>query len=347
MQTIHWTKRVFAAALLLVSGTLLMPPTARAFEGGGDVSELAWEQSSQNITYKDAHGTPIDPIAYAKQHGWTVCRLRLLVNPPGGELSQTLSYDLALAKHIKTAHMKLILDIFYSDGWTDPGTQPAPAAWANQSYPKLRQTVYSYTHDVLTAFRNNGTLPEYVQIGNEISNGMLWPVGKLTNQAQFIGLIQSGIAGVRAVSPLPKIILHCNNGAHTDLVTWFYSTIASQCAYDVVGLSYYPKNGTTLAELKTAMTAYDGKFGGRPIMLVEYGYKYAFGVTAGKDYPNTPAGQGQCTAAVMQIMRSHPQGAGVIYWGALKVTGGWGAESVFDYQNAAVKPAFFALGGRR
>jgi len=346
MQITGWRKCVAAAAVLLAAGALLMP-SARAFDSGGDVSELTWEQNSQKITYKDAYGAAIDPITFAKQQGWTTCRLRLLVHPPGGELSQTLSYDLALAKQIKAVHLKLILDIFYSDGWTDPGHQPAPAAWAAQSYPQLRQTVYAYTKNVLLAFQSNGTLPNYVQIGNEISNGMLWPVGTLANTPQFIGLIQSGIAGVRAVSPKPKIILHCNNGAHVDVVTWFYSTIASQCAYDVVGLSYYPENGTTLQDLKSAMNAYDGKFGGRPIMLVEYGYPHGFGVTAGKDYWNTPVGQGECTAAVMQIMRSHPQGAGVVYWGALKVTGGWGAESVFDYQTNTIEPAFYALGSRR
>lgn len=336
-----------ALAVLLLAGMALLTPSVRAYEGGGDISELTWEQNSQHVVYKDVHGNRVDPIRYAKQQGWTACRLRILVHPKGNDLSQGLGYDLALAKQIKAAHLKLILDIFYSDGWADPGKQPAPAAWASQSYPQLRQTVYTYTKSVLLAFRNNNTLPDYVQIGNEISNGMLWPIGTLANKPQFIGLIQSGIAGVRAVSSQPKIILHCNNGAHPDLVTWFYTTIASHCAYDVVGLSYYPDNGTTLQDLKSAMNAYDGKFGNRPIMLVEYGYKHGYGVSAGKGYLNTPEGQAQCTAAVSQIMRSHRQGAGVIYWGAVIVTGGWGSESLFDYTTDRAEPAFLALGSRR
>ena len=345
MQSKSVLKCLLTAAFVLTTGLALMP-SAKAFEAGGDVSDLTWEQNSQHVTYKDPRGVPVDPLTYAKQQGWTACRLRLMVHPSGGDQSQTLGYDLALAKRIKAAHLKLILDIFYSDGWTDPGHQAAPAAWASQSYPQLRQTVYSYTKNVLTAFRNNGTLPDYVQIGNEISNGMLWPIGTLAHTPQFIGLIQQGIAGVRAVSPKPRIILHSNKGAHPDLIHWFFTTIASHCAYDVVGLSYYPDNGTTLADLKAAMNAYDGKFGGRPIMLVEFGYKYGFGVASGKDYWNVPVGQAQCTAAVVAIMRSHRQGAGVIYWGADTVTGNWGAESLFDYSSYRAEPAFYALGGR-
>ncbi len=316
------------------------------------MSELGAEQHGDGVTFRDAQGVAIDPLSLAKAQGWTTCRLRLLVNPDGrGVLTQSLPYDLALAKRIKGAGMRLILDIFYSDTWADPGHQVTPAAWAGQDYPRLRSTVYSYTKDVLARFKNAGVLPDYVQVGNEVSNGMLWPVGSLAHQAQFVGLLQAGIAGVRSVSSKPQIILHCNNGAHPDLVKWFFNTIASQCRYDIVGLSYYPEHGTALADLTGAMNAYDGQFGGRPIMLVEFAYQYApdsdaVGDEAGGGYPNTPQGQAQCAAAVIALMKQHRQGAGVIYWGATYVTGGWGAKSLFDFSTFRAEPAFSVLGSR-
>ncbi len=344
-------RRAFLILAILLTALTAAASRARCqgtFLTGGDVSEVTTERNADGVTFKDRRGMAVDPLALARVRGWTACRLRLLVNPSGqGPLTQSLPYDLALARQIKGAGMRLILDIFYSDTWADPGHQATPAAWAAQDYPQLRSTVFAYTKGVITDFRNDGALPDYVQIGNEISNGMLWPVGKLSNQSQFIGLLQAGIAGVRSVSPRPQIILHCNNGAHPDLVHWFFSTIASHCQYDVVGLSYYPDNGTTLSGLRAALDSYDGQFGGRPIMLVEFAYKYAFGVTTGVGYRNDPQGQAQCAAAVIGILKKHRQGAGVLYWGATFVTGDWGAESLFDDRTFQEEPAFAAMGDSR
>ena len=329
--------------LLLTAVMCFTAPAARAFETGGDLSELTWEQSSQGVTFHNSTGGTIDVVTYAKSQGWTCVRLRILVNGGSGPLAQTLSYDLALAKKIKAAGLHLILDFFYSDYWCDPGEQTTPSNWSSQSYSTLKSTVQSYTASVITSFKNNGTLPDYVQVGNEISNGMLWPVGNLSHQSQFVGLIQAGIAGVKSVSSTPKIILHCNNAASTSLVEWFFNTIASQCTYDIVGLSYYPSAGSNMSDIKSAMTTYKGMFGNRPIMLVEFGYWYSGSVTSGSGYWTTPAGQGIITTDIVSIMRSYSQGAGVMYWGATYVTGSWGAESLFDYTSHNAEPAFYNL----
>lgn len=330
----------FVSACAFAAILAMQAAPARAFETGADMSECQWEQSSQGINFKNTSGGSVDPVAYGKSQGWTCCRLRILVSSSGGALSQDLNYDLALAKRIKNAGMKLILDFFYSNTWADPGQQTTPSQWSSQSYSQLLTTVTSYTASTINSFKNNGTLPDYVQIGNEISNGMLWPVGSLSHQSQFVGLINAGITGVRQISSSPQIILHCNNAANTSLVEWFFNTIASQCpGYNIVGLSYYPSDGTTLSDIKSAMNTYSGMFGGRKIMLVEFGYKYSGGVTSGNVYWNNPTGQAQCTAAVVSIMRSHSNGLGVIYWGATYVTGSWGAESLYDFSSFDAEPA--------
>jgi len=334
-------RRLLAILLVMILGSLATP-SARAFETGGDLSEVTWEQSSQGVTYRDPNGNTVDPIAYAKTMHWTCIRLRLLVDGGSGVLGQNLTYDLALAKKVKAAGLHLILDIFYSNGWTDPSQQTTPSKWAGYNYVTLKSTVQSYTTSVITSFKNNGTLPDYVQIGNEISNGMLWPVGSLSNQSQFVGLLQAGIAGVKAVSATPKIILHCNGAANTSLVDWFYNTIASQCAYDIIGLSYYPAVGTTLSDIKSAMTHYQGKFGSRPIMLVEFAYPYT-GSYTGSGYWPTPAGQSSIIWDLVQAMKGYTQGAGVMYWGAGYVTGSWGSESLFDYSTIRAEPGFGSL----
>ena len=320
----------------------LSAPAARAFETGGDMSELTWEQSN-GVTFRDSSGNTVDPISYAKSQHWTCCRLRLMVNGGSGVLGQNVNYDIALAKRIKGAGMHLILDLFYSDGWTDPGEQYPPSNWKSYNYTQMCQAVYGWTQWAITQFKNNGVLPDYVQVGNEISNGMLWPVGSLSNQSQFVGLIRSGINGVRSVSSSPKIILHSANGENTSIVTWFFNTIASQLSYDIVGLSYYPAFGSNLSELKSAMNTYNGQFGGRPIMLVEFAYPYSGNHTSGSGYWTTPTGQKQITWDTVQTMKSYSHGAGVMYWGVTYVTGSWGAESLFDWSTIHAEPAWGSL----
>jgi len=335
--------RLLLVSAFLAGLAMLTMPQARAFETGGDLSELTWEQSSNGVTFRDPNGNAIDPIAYAKSEHWTCIRLRLLVDGGSGVLEQNLSYDLTLAQRIKSNGLHLILDLFYSNGWCDPGEQYPPSEWSNLSYSQLKSTVQSYTANVISAFRNAGCLPDYVQIGNEINNGMLWPVGSLSNQSQFIGLIQAGIAGVRQVSSTPKIILHCANAANTSTVEWFFNTIASQCSYDIVGLSYYPAQGGDLSDIKSAMNTYKGMFGNRPIMLVEFAYWYSGSHTSGSGYWTTPSGQQQITWDLVQAMKSYPQGDGVMYWGVTYVTGSWGAESLFDYTTFHAEPAWGSL----
>jgi arabinogalactan endo-1,4-beta-galactosidase len=336
---------LFAVVILLTTVLAASPQRASAFETGGDLSELTWEQNSEGVTFRNSSGATIDPVAYAKSQGWTCVRLRLLVDGGSGALEQNESYDIALAKRVKAQGMHLILDLFYSNTWADPGQQTTPSEWSSYNYSTLKSTVQSYTAGVISAFKSNGCLPDYVQIGNEISNGMLWPVGSLSNQSQFVGLIQAGIAGVRQVSSTPKIILHCNNGADTSLVEWFYNTIASQCSYDIVGLSYYPSVGSNLSDIQSAMNTYSGMFGNRPIMLVEFSYWYDYNPpyeTQGGGYWTTPTGQQQITSALVSTMRGHSNGDGVIYWGASYVSS-WGWESLFNTSNDDAEPAWGAL----
>lgn len=318
-------------------------PSARAFETGGDMSELTWEQSSEGVTFKDGNGVAIDPIAYAKSEHWTCIRLRLLVDGGGGVLEQNISYDIALAQRAKSNGLHVILDLFYSNNWCDPSEQSPPSEWSGYSYSQMTTAVYNWTQSALTQFKNANCLPDYVQVGNEINNGMLWPVGSLANQSQFVGLIKSGINAVRAVSSTPKIILHCANAANTSTVTWFFNTIASQCSYDIVGLSYYPSQGTTLSDIRTAMSTYNGAFGGRPIMLVEFAYWYSGSHTSGTGYWTTPTGQQQCTYDLVQLMKGYSHGDGVIYWGTTYVTGSWGSESLFNYSTDRAEPAWGSL----
>ena len=337
-------KKILFCSLLAVLFAVMMCScltAARAFETGADMSELAREEQLGTV-YKDMNGNNIDAVQQAENEHWSCCRLRLWVNPSGQDIMvNNLSYTVALAKRIKSHGMKFILDIHYSDSWADPGHQTMPSAWSGQSYSQLLTTVKSYTQNVVSTFNSNGVLPDYVQVGNEINGGFMWPTGSTSNYSQFIGLIKAGIAGVKAVSSYPQIIIHIANGGSTSAVkSWFDKFNGQGVSYDIIGLSYYPPNGTTLSDINSTMAAINGRYG-KKIMIVEFSYFWGWGVTSGNGYWNTPTGQAQCLWALTQLMRGYSNGDGVIYWGATYVwngslSGNWAGEALWNSSNVSL-----------
>ncbi len=91
---------------------------------------------------------------------------------------------------------KFLLDFHYSDTWADPQKQFIPKAWEGMSHEQLVDAVFSYTRDSIAAFRDAGAMPDMVQIGNEVTGGMMWPDGKLPNNwSNFADLLKAGIRG--------------------------------------------------------------------------------------------------------------------------------------------------------
>ncbi len=132
-----------------------------------------------------------------KDHGYNWIRLRLFHTPT--QLPNSLGYTIALAKAAKQLGFKFLLDYHYSDTWADPGKQFIPKAWEGMTHAKMVEALRNYTRDTIVSFREAGVLPDMVQIGNEITNGMLWPDAKLPgNWDNFADFIQAGIAAVEA-----------------------------------------------------------------------------------------------------------------------------------------------------
>lgn len=189
-------------AVLLAGGT---PAQARKaalprFLTGGDVSLLTYEEQSGTV-YKD-NGRPEDALQILKSHGWNCLRLRLWVHPTGqGIFVNDLPYTVALGRRIKRAGFRLFLDLHYADTWADPAHQPKPAAWKDLTFDQLTHQVETYSHDVIAAMRQGGAMPDIVSVGNEVTNGTLWPDGQVERPdgwPHLAALLRAGIAGVRA-----------------------------------------------------------------------------------------------------------------------------------------------------
>jgi arabinogalactan endo-1,4-beta-galactosidase len=250
------TKHLIGVFCFVVFATVLArlaqaAPTTQPFHRTGPFligADISWvqEDEANGAVYYD-HGQKKDVFEILKDHGFNAIRLRVFVNPasPKGysatskEAFCDLPHTLAMAKRAHDAGMALLIDLHYSDTWADPGKQAKPAAWESLPFPALCQAVHDFTYKVLAALKEQGTTPQMVQIGNEVTNGMLWPDGKGKEHFdQFAGLVKSGIAASREVDPAIRIVMHHDKGRDNKVVRWWLDNLISRGAqFDVIGLS--------------------------------------------------------------------------------------------------------------
>ncbi len=206
-----------------------------------------------------------------------------------------LEYTIELAQEAQERGFKFLLDYHYADSWADPGKQPIPAAWDTTNVELLADSVYQYTRNTIEAFREAGVMPEMVQIGNEVRNGMLWPLGKLPeNWNNFAALFKAGLDGIdagRGQAPRPLIMLHYDNGADTKGAKQFYDKFNSyNIPYDIIGLSYYPWWHGNLLQLRDNLLSLVDNYD-KDIILVEAGYRPHEYENFAAPYPeDTPGG---------------------------------------------------------
>jgi arabinogalactan endo-1,4-beta-galactosidase len=341
-------------------------PAAAGMALGADLSFTPQELAAgATFTY---HGRARSPVTIMRENGANYVRLRLWVNPPPGY--NDLASDLALARQVRAAGMRLLLDIQYSDFWADPTKQPVPAAWQGQDLAQLRTTVRSYTRQVIAAFAGQGTPVDMVAIGNEIRNGMLWPAGEVdwtanTGWDNLAALLKAGIAGARAGNPPGHplaIMLHFDQGGdNQQSQEFFQNLVARGVPFDVIGLSYYPFFHGPISAMRQNVDALATQFG-KPVIIAETQYPWTLangdslgnflwqGSQLSPGYPASPGGQLSFVSDELSILAQVPGGlgAGLFYWAPEWIPGvGWepGAGTpndnltLFNFQGTALPSA--------
>ena len=299
-------------------------------------ADISWVQSQEDKgkVFSDK-GVEKDVLQILVDNKFNWMRLRLFVDPTAENGYSKdgycdLEHTLVMAKRIKAAGLKLLLDFHYSDTWADPGKQFIPASWKNISDSELESRIYKYTNDVIKRFIAEGVTPDMVQTGNEIHNGMLWPQGKIGKSADvFCELLRRAIAGVRDADPNIKIMVHIAKGGQNKSSVAFYDMInGSDIKFDVIGQSYYPEHHGTLEELKNNLTDLATRYK-KPIIVVEYQHH---------------------RKEVNEIVKNLPNmlGLGTFIWEATSPR--WG--NLFDRNgaandNMAFYPAFFENYGKQ
>ena len=243
---------------------------------GADISFLP-QLEDRGLKFS-VNGIEKDAVQILKDHGLNYVRLRLFVNPEHDsgyspkKAFCDLNHTITMAKRVKAAGMKFLLDFHYSDTWADPQKQFKPAAWKGQNFDQLKQTVFNYSSDVIQSLKNAGVTPDMVQMGNEINHGIIWPEGHINNLDSLAQLIYAGIQGVKSVDASIPIMLHIALGGQNDESRFFLDNMIMRgVPFDVIGLSYYPRWHNTLEDLRYNLDDLAKRYD-RDLIVVEYSH---------------------------------------------------------------------------
>ncbi|WP_235829005.1 glycoside hydrolase family 53 protein [Flavobacterium stagni] len=302
---------IFHVLPLLMVGLQAASAQQSTFAKGADVSWLPQMEAS-GVQFKDEKGNPKDCLQILKELGMNSIRLRVFVNPNDDKASGHCSKEetVQMAVRAQKLGFRVMIDFHYSDSWADPAKQNKPKAWENHSFPELLNDVYTHTFEVLSALKKAGVTPEWVQIGNEIPGGLLWPDGCTHNWKQLGQLLNKGYDATKAVDPKIKVIVHVDEGNNIDKFNAFFDHVTQEnVRYDVIGLSYYPfwikKDYTeTIADLETNLINLSKKYN-KEVMVVEVGGEVS-------KVENTY----KLLEATINAVRKVPnnKGLGVMYW---------------------------------
>lgn len=338
----------------------VVPGRAELTVMGADISSLKKSEDMGGVyAYED--GIQADALKILHDHGMNYARIRVWVDSPDGYHGKTQLLE--MAKRLKLNKIKLLVDFHYADSWADPGKQPKPATWGNLDFEGLKKAVYDHTFDVCNSLKEQGMSPDMVQVGNEITNGMLWDDGRNDmNFDNLAALLKEGYRAVKDCSPETLVMLHLDNGGKNEMYRWWFdSIIEREVPFDLIGVSYYPYWHGTFADLQTNLNDIALRYD-KDIIVVETSYAF----TSEDDdnyeniiidqekpgYPFSPENQARMLADIMTIVRAVPNGhgLGIMWWDAtwtavegngwdpFRPTSGnnWENQALFDFDNRAL-----------
>ncbi|KXX67353.1 glycosyl hydrolase 53 family protein [Flammeovirga sp. SJP92] len=317
------------------------------FIKGVDISRYP-EIKTYNHQFYSQEGAEVDFVQHLKEKGVNTIRLRLWVDPENEHSG--LEEVTTFSNELKSVGLKIWLTVHYSDTWADPGQQKKPQAWSNLSFEELNTTVYQYTKDIVQKIQ-----PDYIQIGNEINNGLLHPEGNLhSNEAQCLTLLQSGIKATREIKSDAKIMLHFAGYEGADC---FFDKMKA-LDFDYIGLSYYTNwHGKSLSDLDVSIKSLSNKYN-KEVLIAETAYPFTLGwndwtnniISSDEqiipsDYPATEEGQKEFLSQIKSISEQKGITKGFCYWGGELIAwkgpeardaSSWENQALFDFGNKAL-----------
>lgn len=305
---------------------------------GADVAGANMMEKRGGFIFNKA-GNKQELVAMMHGMGLNAIRLRVWVNPKGEWCN--MEDQLVIAKRAEALGMPVMITIHYSDTWADPGHQTIPEAWKEYDYTKMKEAVANHTIEILKLFKKNNIDVKWVQVGNETTHGMLWPMGKAEdNMEQYAGLTEAGCSVIKGIYPDAKIVIHIDGGVDPIRYNKIFNAFEKyHVNYDMIGMSCYPywdqdqgleaKDEHTIIDCINNINGLYKKFG-KELMIVETGYD--------ADYPE--AGYKFITDLI-KAARTQTGGHchGVFYW-APEIDGGYKLGAFRNKRPTKIMDAF-------
>jgi len=318
-----------AAAAMVLTGCYYKTDSPRgSWARGCDISWLS-EMEGDSVPFRDERLEFRDCIELLRGMGMNAVRLRVWVNHSTGWSNK--EDVVAVAKRAAKAGQRIMIDIHYSDFFADPSHQTIPAAWQNYDYETMLEAVREHTLDVLYALKEEGVKPEWVQIGNETPNGMLWPMGRVSEPTptlpkgkeideawdRYAGFTAMGYKAAKEAFDDITVIVHIDNAYMRR--DWFWTNMADHGGkWDMIGLSHYPmmsawnggKTWQEMNELAEENIRHLIREWHCPVMIAEIG-----------TFANDPTSK-EVMADFVARATAIDSCAGIFYWEP-EVYGGW------------------------
>ena len=310
----------------------------KTFWLGADISGTT-EMEARGVQLRNQQGEPRECTALMRELGLNAIRLRVWVNPRRDFCAK--DDVVRMARRANDWGMALMIDFHYSDWWADPGQQNIPAAWKDMNYEQMKQALADHTREVLQAIREAGVEVQWVQVGNETTNGFLWPMGRAQqNMSQYAGLTDAGYQAVKQVFPKAQVIVHLDGAYDPKRYDFIFDGLLKYRArFDMIGLSVYPywdmkydhtKSWQETVEKATLNINRLWQKYHLPLMVVETGVDV-----------NTPTESKEILAAIIDAARHQTGGhcQGVFYW-APETDGHYHLGAFKDHRPTVIMDAF-------
>jgi len=305
---------------------------------GADISGTS-DLERRGVKLYNQAGEVCDNITLMKELGINAARFRVWVNPRGGDCDM---HDvLAMAKRAQEQGMEIMIDFHYSDWWADPGKQNIPARWRHYNYEQMKRALAMHTTATLKLLKDNGIKVKWIQIGNETTNGFLWPMGHTPeNMSKYAGLTEAGYKAAKKVYPKAICIVHLDAACDINRYHTIFNGLKKyKTHYDMIGVSVYPywdmEAGYTKNEDETLARVIENintlsKEYKCPVMIVETGYE-----------ANRPEAGKTFMAKLIESAKTKTNGncPGVFYW-APEAEGQYPLGAFKNHRPTAIMDAF-------
>ncbi len=318
----HTAKTIFAAGAILGAAMAAsctqdspktIPPVNNepveiergTFAKGADVSWLTEFESQGELFYTPGEDrTQKELMTLLRDDcGVNAIRLRVWVNPADGWCD--IHDMLVKARRANSLGLRLMVDFHFSDWWADPGQQNIPSAWTSMDLEAMKTALAAHVDEALKALQRYDIEPEWVQIGNETTTGMLWPMGHIDSGDNFTQLVNAGYDAVKAVFPRALVIVHIDSGDNQYRFDRIFGKLKAEGGrYDVIGMSLYPdpSNWQTTVDACVANMKHCAGTYGKPIMICE----------VGMDYREAEASEAMMTYFMDKCLEN--KALGIFYW---------------------------------